>query len=108
VSKRAHPEKRDMEEVCNMEKEMVSKKTMVVILIFCMMLSVFGTLASLSYLGKYQEANSRLAYNAASARTAGSSEKESSNMGTISFEIIKPEEKQETSTTGFVALEINK
>jgi hypothetical protein len=91
-----------------MDKEMISKKTMVVILIFCMMLSVFGTLASLSYLEKYQEANSRAAYNAASARTVGSSDKESSNMGTISFEIVKPEEKQETSTTGFVALDIKR
>jgi hypothetical protein len=96
-----------MEEVCNMEKETVSKKTMVVILIFCMMLSVLGTLASLSYLEKYQEANSRLAYTI-QTRTSASSEQESSNVGTISFEIVKPEEKQETSTTGFVALDIKR
>jgi hypothetical protein len=95
-------------EVYSMDKDMISKKTMVVILIFCMMLSVFGTLASLSYIERYQEANSMAAYNAAHARATGTSGPENSNVGTISFEIVKPEEKQETSTTGFVALDIKR
>ncbi|MEM4268073.1 MAG: hypothetical protein QXK37_04570 [Candidatus Woesearchaeota archaeon] len=78
-----------------MSEEIMSKRTIAVLLVLSIMLSVFGTLAVLNYLEEHKEP--QIQYTVANR---------GEDQGAIKLQIVQPEEKKEASTTGFLSLEV--